>query len=415
MTLRATDNGTPPLGGDVVVKITVNEVNEAPELAPIGNKNVNELVALGFTASATDPDLPANTLSYSLVGAPGGATINSSTGVFSWTPTEAQGPGSYTFTVKVTDNGTPALSDEEAITVTVAEVNVAPILASIGNKSVNWGDPLGFTAGATDADVPADTLTYELTGTVPAGATINGTTGLFSWTPTAGQVGSHTFNVRVYDNGSPVMADYEAITVTVGKRPTTLVYDGATTSQYSDQAVASATLKDTGLGTAIAGRTVGFTLGSQTGSGSTDASGKGIFTFTLNQAVGSYTMQSSFAGDAAYQQSSDSDGFTITTEDVIHSYSGFMLFNTPDISISTATLNLQATLRDPTAVSGDPKYDAFAGDVRTAQAKFVVRDADTDAFVGECNAGTPDADYTGRQQGCNRVVQCPREHRERGR
>ena len=46
-----------------------------------------------FTAGASDPDVPANTLSFSLLGAPAGATIHPATGAFSWTPTEAQGPG----------------------------------------------------------------------------------------------------------------------------------------------------------------------------------------------------------------------------------------------------------------------------------------------------------------------------------
>ena len=64
---------------------------------------------LGFTATATDTDLPANTLTFSLAdgtagSVPAGAAITAG-GVFSWTPGEAQGPGSYTFDVVVTDDG----------------------------------------------------------------------------------------------------------------------------------------------------------------------------------------------------------------------------------------------------------------------------------------------------------------------
>ena len=73
------------------------------------------MVPYGFTASATDPDLPANTLAFSLIGAPTGASIDPVTGEFSWTPAESQGPGVYTFTVKVTDNGDPSLSDEQEV------------------------------------------------------------------------------------------------------------------------------------------------------------------------------------------------------------------------------------------------------------------------------------------------------------
>jgi len=75
----------------------VYEVNVLPVLAPIGNQEGNELEALTFTATATDADIPANTLTFSLAnGAEGqvpvGAEITSA-GAFSWTPSEAQGPG----------------------------------------------------------------------------------------------------------------------------------------------------------------------------------------------------------------------------------------------------------------------------------------------------------------------------------
>ena len=69
---------------------------------------------LTFTASATDLDLPVNTLTYSLTGTTNGASINPTTGVFSWTPTAR---GTYTFTVLVTDNG--ALFAQRSFTVSV--------------------------------------------------------------------------------------------------------------------------------------------------------------------------------------------------------------------------------------------------------------------------------------------------------
>src|SRR5207249_3235044 len=113
------------------------EVNVAPVLDPIGNKSVDEERTLGLTATASDHDVPAQTLSFSVEGTvPLGASITSG-GAFSWTPTESQGGQTYTFSVKVSDNGTPTLSDSEEITVTVKEVNVAPVLDPIGNKSVD--------------------------------------------------------------------------------------------------------------------------------------------------------------------------------------------------------------------------------------------------------------------------------------
>ncbi len=80
--------------------------------------------------------------------------------MFSWTPSESQGPGTYTFDVLVSDGG--GLSDSETVTVTVHEVNVAPVLGGIGNRTVNQGAALNFTATASDADDPVNALTYSL-------------------------------------------------------------------------------------------------------------------------------------------------------------------------------------------------------------------------------------------------------------
>src|SRR5206468_3349459 len=125
------------------------------------------------------------TLMFSLdTGGPSGAAMTVG-GVCSWTPTEAQGPGSYPVTIRVTDDGSPAMDDFEAVTIDVNEVNVAPVLAAIGNKAGTVGVEVAFTATATDADVPANALTFSLDAGAPAGAAINGSTGAFSWTPSA--------------------------------------------------------------------------------------------------------------------------------------------------------------------------------------------------------------------------------------
>jgi len=81
-------------------------------------------VAYTFTATATDPDFPANTLTFSLVGAPPGASIGSASGIFTWTPTEAQGPGVFAFTVRVSDG---FANTDAAITITVDDVTIAAI------------------------------------------------------------------------------------------------------------------------------------------------------------------------------------------------------------------------------------------------------------------------------------------------
>ena len=103
--------------------ITCNEVNNAPVLNGIGNQSVDEGSTLTFTASATDPDIPADTLTFSLDSASLalGMTIDPNTGLFSWTPTEAQGGSDYSVTVTVSDG---SLTDSETFTITCNEVTV---------------------------------------------------------------------------------------------------------------------------------------------------------------------------------------------------------------------------------------------------------------------------------------------------
>src|SRR5206468_748825 len=111
------------------ITVTVSEVNTPPTLATIADQSVNEGSTLTVTASATDSDVPANSVTYSLdPGAPAGMTINSSTGVISWTPGESAGPDTVPVTVRATDNGSPILSSTKTFNVTINEVNVAPVL-----------------------------------------------------------------------------------------------------------------------------------------------------------------------------------------------------------------------------------------------------------------------------------------------
>jgi len=180
----------------------LNVTNRPPTLAPIGNKSGNELTQISFTATASDPDV-GQTLRFSIdAGAPAGVSINPGSGVFTWTPSEAQGPGSYQVTVRVTDNGSPNLTASETITITVNEVNAVPVLAPIGNQTVNENSTLTLTAEATDSDIPANSLAYSLDAGAPAGASIDSGTGVFTWTPTEAQgPGVYSVSVRVTDNG----------------------------------------------------------------------------------------------------------------------------------------------------------------------------------------------------------------------
>ncbi|NNK56880.1 MAG: tandem-95 repeat protein, partial [Desulfofustis sp.] len=146
-----------------------------------------------------------------------GMTIDAATGAFSWTPAEDQ-DGAHSVTITVTDDGAGLLSVSETFTITVNEINVAPVLDAIGNQSVDEGSTLTFTASATDSDIPANTLTYSLDATsVAAGMTIDAATGAFSWTPAEDQDGAHSVTITVTDDGAGLLNDSETFTITVNE------------------------------------------------------------------------------------------------------------------------------------------------------------------------------------------------------
>jgi hypothetical protein len=80
------------------------------------------------------------TLSYSLAaGAPTNATINPTNGVFTWIPTDAQGPSTNTLSVIVTDNSSPPLSDTKTFTITVLpRPTIQPQSLTNGNITLTW-------------------------------------------------------------------------------------------------------------------------------------------------------------------------------------------------------------------------------------------------------------------------------------
>ena len=203
ITVQVTDGS---LTDSETLTVTVRDVNAPPVLNTIDDQTVNEFVELTFTATASDDD----SLTFSFDGTfPSGAAITDD-GNFTWTPTESQ-DGDHTITVQVTDG---SLTDSETLTVTVNEVNVAPVLNTIGDKGTSKLVELTFTATASDTDVVdnvVNTLTFSFDGTFPSGAAITDD-GNFTWTPTESQVGSHDITVQVTDGS---LTDSETLTVTV--------------------------------------------------------------------------------------------------------------------------------------------------------------------------------------------------------
>jgi hypothetical protein len=196
-----------PEGNPVPIKVVngIAKVNRAPVLDLIGDKNVGEGQTLTFTISASDLD--DDPLTYSASNLPSGASFDPTTRTFSWTPSYDQ-VGTYpNVHFEVSDGH---LTDFEDITITVNDVNRAPVLNPIGDKTVDEGQTLTFTISASDLD--DDPLTYSASN-LPGGASFDPATKTFSWTSSYDQVGTYP-NVH-FEVSDGHLTDFEDITITV--------------------------------------------------------------------------------------------------------------------------------------------------------------------------------------------------------
>jgi hypothetical protein len=210
-----TDSGSPPLSTTQTFSVTVVGSNSPPVLAAVTNRTIAVGMTLTITNIATDPDRPAQTLTFSLgSGATANASLNATTGVFTWAPTTAQ-IGTNAFSIVVTDSGSPPLSATQTFKVTVVASNNPPVLAAVSNRTIAVGMTLTITNVATDSDLPAQALTFNLGSGAAANASLNATTGVFTWAPTTAQVGTNAFNIVVTDSGLPPLSTTQTFKVTV--------------------------------------------------------------------------------------------------------------------------------------------------------------------------------------------------------
>ena len=167
-------------------------------------------------SSGVDP-VPESAPKRLAKSAPPGTIFNPTTGVLSWTPTEAQGTNQYPIVVRVTDDGEPARDTFQVVVIFVAESNEPPVLAVISNRTAFPGDLVTFVNSTMDPDLPANTFTYSLGAGAPLDASVVPSTGVFSWLVPANQpVSTNAVTVFVSDNGFPSLSNSRTFKVIVG-------------------------------------------------------------------------------------------------------------------------------------------------------------------------------------------------------
>ena len=225
------------------INITVDDANDAPVITSDGGgiyatAYVAEESTAVTTVTATDQDVPAQTLTYSISGGTDASQfdINSSSGVLTFlapndyeNPDDANSDGTYEVEVFVGDgNGG---SDLQYINVVLTNENDAPVITSDGGGSIANLDVVDeqtavTTVAANDVDIPADTLTYTITGGADAGHFgIVGSTGVLTFNsapvysnPTDANLdGTYVVEVTVDDgNGG---SDSQMLNVTIVELP----------------------------------------------------------------------------------------------------------------------------------------------------------------------------------------------------
>ncbi len=177
--------------------------NRPPVVEFVGSTSLDEMTPLALSANATDPDRPAQAITFSLLEGPVGLQIQPD-GVINWTPTESQGPSTNVLRLLVSD-GIARVTNQ--VSIVVREINRPPAFVnSVSNAEVAPGDMLSVALAAQDPDQPANRLTWRLVSG-PAGSSVNPTNGLWNWKPsTLIPPGSNQVTIAVDDDGVPQLS-----------------------------------------------------------------------------------------------------------------------------------------------------------------------------------------------------------------
>ncbi len=269
---------------------TVTNVNRPPTLTDVPDRTdpENRVIAIPLAGADLDAGTP---LTYSAAPLPAGITVHATTGAISGTLTYASA-GSYTVAVSVSDG---TASADQTFTWTVTNVNREPDLTPIASRTDAENATVSLPVLATDPD--GDTVTYSAIG-LPAGLTINTSTGLISGKPSYVSAGTHAVMVMASD-GTLVCAKTFTWTVTnVNREPGLTAVASRTDAENATVTLATGasdpdgdTVTFTAMGLPT-GLTINATTGAITGTLTYTSAGTHVVTVTATDsgsATGSQT------------------------------------------------------------------------------------------------------------------------------
>lgn len=215
--------------------------NAAPVITSAAAVNVPENSTEVIQVTAIDTDTPAQSITYSIAGGEDQAlfAIDPVTGQLTFINPPDYESGSPTHLdvifqviVQATDNGVPSKSTTQEITVTVTDVNEAPVITSSNQASVPENSTEVLTVVASDVDMPSQSKSFSLAGGDDVALfAINPATGKLSFLSApnyevpldADGDNIYDVTVQVTDDGSPSLFATQMVEITVTDVETAIV------------------------------------------------------------------------------------------------------------------------------------------------------------------------------------------------
>lgn len=159
-----------------------------------------------YDVDAVDPD--GDEVSYRLIEAPEGATIDETTGLIRWA-TQTEQVGRHPVVIEVEDEFGASIRQQYDLVV----LDEQPVITSDPLETAFLDEPYRYLVTALDPN-PNDVLTFSLVSG-PDGASMDPESGLLAWMPPG--VGSYDFTVRVTDTFG--LSDVQSFSVEAIPKP----------------------------------------------------------------------------------------------------------------------------------------------------------------------------------------------------